>query len=120
MMRIIFRRWLDYFPKEQFLFIDGEGFITNPFKEVKKIEKFLNLKSFFTKEHFAFNSKKGFYCIIKDLNSKDKKRRCMGLSKGREHPFIAKDTLEKLNKFFKPLSIELFQMIKQKPFWNII
>ena len=116
---------MNFFPKEQFLFIDGEGFINNPYKELKKVESFLNLTSFFTTKHFyrkkyKKSSKKGFYCIKRDLNAIDKNIRCMGSSKGRKHPFIAKNTLKKMHKFYKPMSIELFEMIKKKPFWNIL
>ena len=110
---------MNYFPKEQFLFIDGEGLIRNPYNELKKLESFLKLRSFFKENYFIYSEKKGFYCIKRDLNSIDKNITCMNASKGRKHPFIANNTLEKLNEFFKPFSIELFEMIEKKPFWNI-
>ena len=111
------KRWLKYFPIEQFLFLNGESFIRNPYEEVKKAEKFLNLRPFITKEHFFFNKQKGFYCVYKDL--KNKERRCMGSSKGRKHPFVSQKTVNNLYKFFYPYNIELFQMLNQTPFWDL-
>ena len=41
------KKWLKYFPLDQFLILSGEEFIKNPYNEVMKVEKFLNLESFF-------------------------------------------------------------------------
>ena len=70
-----YKRWLKYFKKEQFLFLNGETFIKNPESELKKVEKFLNLKPFINKNHFVFDKKKGFFCMNKkqELN----KTECM-------------------------------------------
>ena len=111
------KNWLKYFPMKQFLFLNGENFIKNPFEEVKKVEKFLNLRPFITKEHFYYNSKKGFFCIYKNLEKKI--RRCMGSSKGRRHPFVSQSTVNKLYKYFYPYNFELFKMLNQTPFWEI-
>ena len=50
-----YKRWLEYFPKEQILILNGENFVLNPYEEVKKVEEFLNLKNFFQKNHFGKN-----------------------------------------------------------------
>ena len=52
---IHYKRWLEYFPKEQILILNGENFVLNPYEEVKKVEGFLNLKNFFQKNHFGKN-----------------------------------------------------------------
>lgn len=114
---IHFKSWLRYFPMKQFLFLNGENFIKSPYEEVKKVETFLNLKPMITKEHFFYNSKKGFYCIYKDLTKK--RRRCMGSSKGRHHPFVSQVTVNKLYKYFYPYNFQLFKMLNQTPFWDI-
>jgi hypothetical protein len=72
---IHYKRWLEYFPTTQILVLDGENFITNPYAEIKKIEQFSNLTSFFQKNHFVYDTSKGFYCINKNLNGTDVK--CM-------------------------------------------
>ncbi|XP_070581455.1 heparan sulfate glucosamine 3-O-sulfotransferase 2-like [Ptychodera flava] len=54
------RRWLEYFPLRQILVIDGEDIKRDPYMELKKIENFLNLSPYFTKDHFYFDTGKGF------------------------------------------------------------
>ena len=112
-----FKRWLKYFPKKQFLIVNGENFIKNPYEEVKKAEKFLNLKPHIEKSHFIYDKKKGFFCMNK--NKEKNKTECMGADKGRKHPNISESVLQKLNTFYKPYSKELFKFIKHKPFWKI-
>jgi hypothetical protein len=112
------KKWLEYFPLEQFLILSGEEFIKNPYNEVMKVEKFLNLKSFFKPEHYVFDQNKGFYCLNKDV-IKSKENPCLGDNKGRKHYEISSTVLEKLSKFYKPYSLEFFELIKQEPFWEI-
>jgi hypothetical protein len=66
---------LKYFPKKQFLFLNGENFIKNPYDEVIKIENFLNLKKFIEKKHFVFGKNKGYFCLNDDALNITK--RCM-------------------------------------------
>ena len=40
-------------------------------------------------------------------------------NKGRDHPFISKNVLVKLRNYFAPYDRELFEFIREKPFWNI-
>jgi hypothetical protein len=45
--------------------------------------------------------------------------RCLGKEKGRKHSEIDENALDKLREFYKPYSLELFEILKQKPFWKI-
>jgi hypothetical protein len=112
------KEWLKYFPLEQILVLNGEEFIKNPYNEVIKVEKFLNLNKFFVPEHYIFDKNKGYYCMNKILfNSTE--NRCLGKEKGRKHSEIDENALDKLREFYKPYSLELFEILKQKPFWKI-
>jgi hypothetical protein len=106
--------WLKYFSFDQLLIIDGEKMIVDPFSVLVKVEKFLNLKPHFKNENFVFNKEKGFFCIN---NEKFDKPKCESESKGRQHPYIAKEILDKLSKFFEPYDKHLFKLLKQDPFW---
>ena len=112
-----FKRWLNYFPIEQFLILDGENLIKDPFVEVKKMEKFLNLRPFIQREHFVFNHKKGFYCMNKNLDNKTKE--CLGGNKGRKHPLVSQSSIDKLNQYYGPYNIEFFNLLNQKSFWPL-
>ena len=111
-----YKIWLKYFHENQFLFVNGESFISNPYKELKKVENFLNLKPFIERKHFVFNSEKGFHCLN---NYENRSVKCMNENKGRKHPFIKPFIIEKLRKFYKPYSLELFKMLNLEPFWKI-
>ena len=110
-----YKQWLQYFPKSQILVLNGENFLINPFEELKKVEKFLNLTSYFQKKHFIFDKNKGFFCINTDLNTE--KVNCMGSGKGREHPIVSSKVIEKLKMYYEPYDTEFFNLINQKPFW---
>ena len=112
-----FKNWMKFFELKQFLILDGENFIQDPFIEIKKMEKFLNLRPFIQREHFVFDHKKGFYCINKDSNQKTQE--CMDSSKGREHPFVSQTAIQKLNNYYKPFNVDFFKLINQKPFWSV-
>jgi Leucine-rich repeat (LRR) protein len=112
------KNWLKYFPLNQIHFVNGEELIKNPFNEIKKVEEFLNLKPVIQEKHFIYNLRKGFPCIMKPLDSGI--IRCLNEKKGRKHPFVPDNVLNKLNEFYKPYSEALFKKIKQKPFWPIV
>ena len=96
-----FQRWLKVFPRDQFLIVDGDAFISDPFKEIVKVERFLNVDSFFKKEMFVYNEEKKFYCWRK-LRKQTLQEVCLGSSKGRAHPDVNGATKDKLSKYFQP------------------
>ncbi len=57
------KQWLRYFPREQFLFVNGERFRHEPNVEIDKVQTFLNLDFIIQKSHFVLNEKRGAYCI---------------------------------------------------------
>ena len=99
-------RWLRYFDKSQIHVVNGDKFIKDPFSELKKVEEFLEVKPFYKESMFVFNEEKGFYCWKKKSKSsaakKDASTACLGPSKGRKHPSIDKELIEKLRDFYKP------------------
>ena len=114
--------WLKYFPLEQILFINGEQLIKEPSVEIDKLQSFLNLKPLIKKEHFVYNIRKGFPCIVNPLNSKHVK--CMSekkglLQKGREHPKIDQVILNDLKTYYRHSNQILFNIINQKPWWPL-
>ena len=106
-------RWLEYFPIEKLLILNGHELISDPYMVVRKVESFLNLSKFITTDRFEYNEKKGFMCIKKIVvNRLD----CLDDSKGRERPFIEPRVIDKLQAFYKPYDKEFFKKINQKPF----
>ncbi|XP_075246871.1 heparan sulfate glucosamine 3-O-sulfotransferase 1-like [Convolutriloba macropyga] len=58
-----FSNWLKYFPREQFLILDGEKFAKkNPAPILRQVEDFLQIPHVFQDSDFTFSEEKGFYC----------------------------------------------------------
>lgn len=106
------KRWLAVFPKEQILVIDSETITQQPWEAIAKVERFLGLTPYFNKEHFYFSAKKGFYCL-----KRSGKVSCQGASKGRKHPDVDQDVLEKLRTFYRPYDEELSNLLQQRFSW---
>ena len=101
------------FPKKQIFIIDGEKFVSDPYVELKKVESFLNLDNFYTRDTFVFNKDKGFYCTV----LADNKIKCKAESKGRKHIEIAADLREKLKRYFETWNQKLRQITGMNFSW---
>lgn len=100
--------WLQHFPLSSFLFVSGERLVSDPAGEVGRVQDFLGLKRIVSSKHFYFNQTKGFPCLKKPEGSS--RPRCLGKSKGRTHPHIPTDALQKLRDFYRPYNRKFYQM----------
>ncbi|XP_054615795.1 heparan sulfate glucosamine 3-O-sulfotransferase 3B1a [Dunckerocampus dactyliophorus] len=109
-------RWLQYFPMEQLLYVSGERLISDPAGEVARVQDFLGLRRVVTEEHFHFNPAKGFPCLKRpEGNSKP---HCLGKTKGRTHPNIDPDVVQRLREFYKPFNRKFYQMTGHDFGWD--
>ncbi|XP_074518664.1 heparan sulfate glucosamine 3-O-sulfotransferase 3A1-like [Halichoeres trimaculatus] len=100
--------WLQYFPMEQILFVSGERLISDPAGELGRVQDFLGLKRIITDKHFYFNQTKGFPCLKKAEGSS--KPHCLGKTKGRTHPNIDPEVVQRLRDFYRPFNMKFYQM----------
>ncbi|XP_029953885.1 heparan sulfate glucosamine 3-O-sulfotransferase 3A1-like [Salarias fasciatus] len=100
--------WLQYFPMEQILFVSGERLISDPAGELGRVQDFLGLKRIITDKHFYFNQTKGFPCLKKAEGSS--KPHCLGKTKGRTHPDIDPEVVQRLRDFYRPFNMKFYQM----------
>ncbi|KAM9715617.1 heparan sulfate glucosamine 3-O-sulfotransferase 3A1-like [Menidia menidia] len=100
--------WLQYFPSEQILFVSGERLISDPAGELGRVQDFLGLKRIITDKHFYFNQTKGFPCLKKAEGSS--KPHCLGKTKGRTHPNIHPEVVQRLRDFYRPFNMKFYQM----------
>ncbi|XP_041432447.1 flocculation protein FLO11-like [Xenopus laevis] len=108
--------WMQYFPLSQILFVSGERLISNPAEELAKVQDFLGLRRIITEKHFYFNKTKGFPCLKKPEDTGAP--RCLGKSKGRTHPKIDPDVIQRLRKFYKPFNSMFYQMTGEDFQWE--
>ncbi|XP_076609572.1 heparan sulfate glucosamine 3-O-sulfotransferase 3B1a [Chaetodon auriga] len=109
-------RWLQYFPMEQLLFVSGERLISDPAGEMARVQDFLGLRRVVTEKHFHFNPAKGFPCLKRpEGNSKP---HCLGKTKGRTHPNIDLEVVQRLRDFYKPFNSKFYQMTGHDFGWD--
>ncbi|XP_014904151.1 heparan sulfate glucosamine 3-O-sulfotransferase 6 [Poecilia latipinna] len=108
--------WLQYFPLSHFLFVSGERLVSDPSGEMGRVQDFLGLKRVISDKHFYFNQTKGFPCLKKPEGSS--RPRCLGKSKGRPHPQIPSEALQRLRDFYRPFNQRFYQMTGQDFGWD--
>uniref|UniRef100_A0A8C7Z8I2 Sulfotransferase n=1 Tax=Oryzias sinensis TaxID=183150 RepID=A0A8C7Z8I2_9TELE len=108
--------WLQYFPMDQILFVSGERLISDPAGELGRVQDFLGLKRIITDKHFYFNQTKGFPCLKKAEGSS--KPHCLGKTKGRTHPNIDPEVVQRLRDFYRPFNMKFYQMTGHHFGWD--
>ncbi|XP_041634087.1 heparan sulfate glucosamine 3-O-sulfotransferase 6-like [Cheilinus undulatus] len=108
--------WLQHFPLSHFLFVSGERLVSDPAGEMGRVQDFLGLKRVVSDKHFYFNQTKGFPCLKKPEGSS--RPRCLGKSKGRPHPNIPTEVLQRLRDFYRPFNHRFYQMSGQDFGWD--
>ncbi|XP_056101422.1 heparan sulfate glucosamine 3-O-sulfotransferase 3A1 [Rhinichthys klamathensis goyatoka] len=108
--------WLQFFPMSQLLFVSGERLISDPAGELGRVQDFLGLKRIITDKHFYFNQTKGFPCLKKAEGSS--KPHCLGKTKGRTHPNIDPEVVQRLRDFYRPFNMKFYQMTGRKFGWD--
>uniref|UniRef100_A0A671RAS7 Sulfotransferase n=1 Tax=Sinocyclocheilus anshuiensis TaxID=1608454 RepID=A0A671RAS7_9TELE len=77
---------------------------------------FLGLRREVTHKHFHFNPAKGFPCLKRpESNSKP---HCLGKTKGRTHPNIHPDVIQRLREFYKPFNKKFYHMTGHNFGWD--
>lgn len=107
------KRWYSIFKREQFCIVDGDRFVTEPYVEAKALEECLGLKPFFAEDHFVYNSRRKFYCFKVSSSPV-----CMNRAKGRPHPPVSDEAINKLKDHFKSYNEELYSLIGRDFKWE--
>jgi hypothetical protein len=105
-------RWLRHFPLSQFLVLDGDRFIQEPWVELARVQSFLELPAGHLGPHaFYYNATKGFYCGTRGEGS-CRVSKCLNRSKGRPAPPAPPALLATLCAFFQPHNARFFKQLK--------
>ena len=102
-----------YFKREQIHVVDGDALIENPLRELRKITNYLGLKRALNETNVYFDKKKGFYCRRMARG----RGACLGANKGRTHPKVDKDVLQKWKDYFRPFNQEFYEAVGQNFNW---
>lgn len=100
------QRWLEHFPREQIHVVDGEALVRDPYPELSKAERFLELSPRIRPSNFYFNATKGFYCLVSAGHDK-----CLDESKGRPHAPLSQRVFRKLCRFLREPNKRFFNLV---------
>ena len=108
-------RWTRWFPLgTQLLVVDGDKLVSDPLSEIVRVENFLGLRNYLTKQNFVFDEEKGFHCMIYD----DGHKYCLGNDKGVPHPDLNPHVEAMLRKFFKPINRNFYIAVQHDFGWS--
>lgn len=111
------KKWLSIFNLDQIYIVDGNEFARSPLRQLKEIETFLGIKSFFNSDIVYYNETRGFYCV--KMLETDKRFQCGGVKKGRTHPKLTEPTFNQLKEYFEPYNKRLFRLIGKQFNWTL-
>ena len=117
MYDIHMERWLKYFKMDDIHVVDGDAFIKYPLPELKMVEEFLGVKPLFTDSMFYFNKTKGFYCWDRRLENDVDDDYCLGSGKGRTHPQVSTEIVQRLRSFYEPHNNRFYEMVHRNFAW---
>lgn len=112
------RKWLKLFPLNQFYFIDGSELAKYPLRQLKELETFLGVRSYFNNDNVYLNETRGFYCV--KLYYKEDGFQCGGSNKGRVHPQLTDKTYNLLKEHFDIMNERLFETIGKTFNWTTV
>jgi len=112
--------WLKYFPLEQFLFLDGEKILKEPYTCMEQAQEFMNMPKVLGKDDFYINDETGFYCAFIPGSDKNQTK-CLPKYKGRtrnteddDYLHISNATLALLEDFYRPFNAQLCEILPEK------
>lgn len=107
------KRWLNFFPKEQFLILDQELIVGYTFLELQRMEQFLNITEYFRPDMFEFDS------VIPGTCINVPRKLCPGRgSRGTlSKPRPSNETLRKMRDYFRPFNQEFSQLTGRSFHW---
>jgi len=98
--------WYKFFPRNQIHIVNGDRLIKTPWREISKVETFLNLPHKVLESNFFFNTTKGFHCLRPEAGQV----KCLAKSKGRPHVNVSRQTISLLRKFYLPHNLKFYSL----------
>ena len=106
------QHWYRKFPAEQFLILQSEELKKRPYDVMLKVEKFMNLEHKVHEDNYRYNATRGFYCF-----NYEGQNHCLRPKKGRAHPNVTEECVQKLTKYFEPFNHRFYELVGHNFGW---
>lgn len=112
-------RWLEHYPSNQVIIIDGQWFRHHPAAVLNKLQMVLRVEPQMDyRKHLVYDKRKGFYCQRIERTGEIK---CLGPSKGRKYPPMSTRARAALDRLYlvhnKQLASLLLDIGQPLPAW---
>ncbi|CAL4146834.1 unnamed protein product, partial [Meganyctiphanes norvegica] len=97
--------YLEVFPRDQILVVNGDELIQNPLVVIEEVETFLKISPLITTENLYFDEAKGFYCMRSDVING-----CLGSKKGNKHEQVKPELISLFRKFYAPHNKHFYKL----------
>lgn len=112
MYHTFMHRWLETFPREQLLVVNGDLLIEDPVSQLQRIERFLGIEPRIKRSNFYFNETKGFFCLRNETAD-----RCLRDTKGRRHPRVDPLVVSTLRRFYGEHNQRFYELLGEDLGW---
>ena len=103
------KAYLEEFPREQLLFLDGAEFKSRPWVTTSLVEDFLDIQHELSEERFYFNATKGFHCM--------ETLRCMSDIKGKPIDPVSEEKLKQMSELWSDHNREYYKLVGRDFNW---
>ena len=118
-------RWRGLFNSTSMFIVNGDSFIRRPWLELRRVERFLDVRPRIRRSHFHFDAKKKFFCLRRRRWQQQQQQQklsingteeevsgCLGNNKGRKrHVFLSDRVKRHLNAYFAKWNRLFFELI---------
>ncbi|RXM35786.1 Bifunctional heparan sulfate N-deacetylase/N-sulfotransferase 2 [Acipenser ruthenus] len=103
-------RWLQYYPPDQLLLVDGAKLRLKPVSVLDGVQRFLGVSPLFNyTQALTFDDSKGFWCQRLEAG----RTRCLGKSKGRKYPDLEPETRSFLSEYYRDHNMALLKLLNR-------
>ena len=109
-----FQKWLEVFPLDQILLVDGDVLRNTPLRELAKVEHFLGVPSALNEDNLYKNETLGNYYCARNLEI----IKCVGHAKDWKEPLVDQGIIRTMQTYYRPNNELFFKMANRTFDWS--
>lgn len=107
-------RWLEHYPSNQIIIIDGQWFRLNPASVMNRLQLILRVEQPLDyNKLLVYDNNKGFFCHKSSDGNNQTKTNCLGKSKGRKYPAMSQKARLFLNRQYYAYNRQLARILSE-------
>ena len=108
------KNWMKCFKISDIHIVDGDNFKKNPLQELKKVEKYMGFRPYYSEANIYYSKENRAFCYVENGDKK-----CLPSWVSRSHRNISSNTLRKLHEFYYPLNKKFMNLVQREFSWKM-